>query len=74
MNNRDLSTRVLLEDAKHSHLSSNGFAGASGGSEKNIVVCVVETVEQLWLDRVEVSEGVEQLQLCVSQCRHWQRL
>lgn len=47
MNNRDLSTRVLLEDAKHSHLSSNGFAGASGGSEKNIVVCVVETVEQL---------------------------
>ena len=64
----------MTEDSEHGHLGHDGLARAGGGSQQHVVVRVVQHVEELRLDRVEVLEWVQLLQLRVVQRRHRQRL
>ena len=36
--------RVVVEDAQHSQLSTDGLARAGGGSQQHILICVIQSM------------------------------
>ena len=65
-----LAVRLFPEHPEHCNFCSNGFSRAGGGTQEHIVVTVVQGVEQLGLDGVEVSEGIQHLKPRVFEGRH----
>lgn len=65
---------ILVEDPEHGQLSCNGFSRACWRPQQDVGVGVVQSVEDLRLDWIEVSELVQALKLSVPQSRHRQRL
>lgn len=65
---------VLVEDPEHGHLCGDGFAGAGGGTQQDVGVGVIESVEDLGLNGIIVGERVQTLILPVSQSSHRQWL
>jgi len=65
---------IFSENAKYSQFSCNCLSGASRCTEQHITVSVIKRMEDLCLDRIEVSEVVQWLQAAVIQGRDWQWL
>ena len=53
----------LPEHPEHRDLSHDGLPGPGGGAQQHVLVGVVQSVEQLCLDRIEVAELEKKLKL-----------
>jgi hypothetical protein len=59
----DLRFRSILKHTEHGQLRHDGLAGACGGSDEDIRICVEEGVEDLGLNWVEEFDILFQIEL-----------
>ena len=68
----DLRLRRVLKHAEHGQLRHDGLAGACGGSDEDIRICVEEGVEDLglhWVEEFDVLFQIELLEFLITQGR-----